>query len=79
MLRTLSPTMASVPQTSGTSLLALARTQLGRAIRTIDVWIDRSRQRRALGDIARFDDHLMRDIGVTRDAAQREAAKLFWR
>jgi uncharacterized protein YjiS (DUF1127 family) len=78
MLRSLSPSMAFVPQSSG-SMRAAARTQLGRAIRTINFWIDRSRQRRALGDIAEFDAHLLRDIGVPRDAAQREAAKLFWR
>ena len=79
MLRTLHPPLIQIRPQSGPTLLAAARTQLGRAIRTISFWIDRSRQRRALGDIARFDDHLMRDIGVTRDAAQREAVKLFWR
>jgi uncharacterized protein YjiS (DUF1127 family) len=64
---------------SGPTLLAAARTQIGRAIRTINFWIDRSRQRRALDDIAALDGHLLRDIGVPRAAAQREAAKLFWR
>ena len=38
-------------------------------------WLSRSRERRALIDL---DDHLLRDIGVTREEAQREAAKPFW-
>jgi uncharacterized protein YjiS (DUF1127 family) len=39
-------------------------------------WCARSRQRRALTDL---DDRLLRDIGVSRSAAAREAAKPFWR
>jgi uncharacterized protein YjiS (DUF1127 family) len=37
---------------------------------------ERSRQRRALG---RLDERLLRDIGVTRCDAAREAGKPFWR
>jgi uncharacterized protein YjiS (DUF1127 family) len=36
----------------------------------------RSCQRRTLRDL---DDHLLRDIGVTREQAEREAHKPFWR
>jgi len=80
MLRTLvSPIMASARSKNGPPVLAVARVQLGHAVRTIDFWIDRGRQRKALGEIAEFDAHLLRDIGVPRDAAQREAAKPFWR
>jgi len=71
--------MASARQESEPTLLAAARTQLVRAVRTITFWIDRSHQRRFLGEIAELDDHLLQDIGVPRDAAQREAAKPFWR
>lgn len=39
-------------------------------------WLDRSRSRRQL---ARLDDRLLRDIGVTRTDADREATKPFWR
>jgi uncharacterized protein YjiS (DUF1127 family) len=39
-------------------------------------WIDRARQRRAL---AALDDHMLRDIGVTRLEAAREYEKPFWR
>jgi uncharacterized protein YjiS (DUF1127 family) len=38
-------------------------------------WIERSRQRRALRDL---DDHLLNDIGLTRDEAAQACAKLFW-
>ncbi|WP_439400267.1 DUF1127 domain-containing protein (plasmid) [Bradyrhizobium sp. PMVTL-01] len=40
--------------------------------------LDRPFQRMALREIA-DDPHLLRDIGLTRDEALREAAKPFWR
>jgi uncharacterized protein YjiS (DUF1127 family) len=46
---------------------------------TIGLWLARSRQRRHLGELAEWDDHLLKDIGVSREAALREAAKPFWR
>jgi uncharacterized protein YjiS (DUF1127 family) len=42
----------------------------------IQSWEKRSRQRRELGLL---DDHLLRDIGVSREAAGQEAAKPFWK
>src|SRR3954465_9514985 len=78
MLRIYYPTKASARQESEPTLLAAARTQLVHAVRTIDFWIDRSRQRRVLGEIAELDDHLLHDIGVQRNAARHEAAKPFW-
>lgn len=43
-------------------------------------WIARSRQRRALREIAESNDrHLLRDIGVSRQEAFGEADKPFWR
>lgn len=48
--------------------------------RTIARWIARSRQRRALREIAeRNDFHLLKDIGVSQGEAFREADKPFWR
>jgi uncharacterized protein YjiS (DUF1127 family) len=41
-------------------------------------WSARSRQRIALADLVEQDDRLLRDIGVSRDEALREARKLFW-
>ena len=43
----------------------------------IEPWAVRRRQRRALAALAE-DDHLLDDIGVSRDEARREAAKPFW-
>ena len=37
--------------------------------------VSRWRQRRALADLP---DHLLRDIGVTREQAAREASRPFW-
>ena len=46
---------------------------------TIRLWMARSRQRRHLAELAEWDDYLLKDIGVSRDAALREEAKPFWR
>ena len=46
---------------------------------TIRLWIARSHQRRHLGELAAWDDQILKDIGVSRDDALREAAKPFWR
>jgi uncharacterized protein YjiS (DUF1127 family) len=43
------------------------------------LWIARSQQREALADLVEQDERMLRDIGVSRAAAQREAAKPFWR
>jgi uncharacterized protein YjiS (DUF1127 family) len=48
-------------------------------LHTIALWIARSQQRRALEEIARLNDHLLKDIGVSKDEALREVAKPFWR
>ena len=48
-------------------------------LHTIALWIARSRQRRALEEIASLNDRLLKDIGVSKDEALREAAKPFWR
>jgi len=48
--------------------------------RTVTRWIARSRQRRALREIAESNDfHLLKDIGVSQEEALREAEKPFWR
>jgi uncharacterized protein YjiS (DUF1127 family) len=48
-------------------------------LRTLGFWIDRSRQRKQLGELAELNDYLLRDIGVSREEAMREAEKPFWR
>ena len=42
----------------------------------VSLWLERSRSRRAL---AAFDDHQLRDIGLSRADAWRESSKCFWR
>jgi uncharacterized protein YjiS (DUF1127 family) len=50
-----------------------------RCRRIITRWMMRSRQRQALRDIADANDfHLLKDIGVSREEAFREADKPFW-
>jgi uncharacterized protein YjiS (DUF1127 family) len=47
-------------------------------VRASDVlarWLDASRSRQTLDEL---DEHLLRDIGLTRDEARREASKFFW-
>ena len=49
---------------------------LFKGIGTLRVWRARRRQRQTL---AALNDHLLNDIGVSRNEARREAAKPFWR
>jgi uncharacterized protein YjiS (DUF1127 family) len=46
------------------------------AINTVLDWQDRARQRRHLGEM---DDHLLRDIGLSRADLEYESSKPFWR
>ena len=46
-----------------------------RAAHLTHSWIERSRRRQALSDL---DEHQLADIGITQQAAEREAAKPFW-
>jgi uncharacterized protein YjiS (DUF1127 family) len=41
-------------------------------------WIARSRRRKAFGALAECSDHLLKDIGLSRDEALRDSAKWFW-
>ena len=51
---------------------------LTRLSTTIHAWIERGRQRRALGELADRNDHLLVDIGLSVEQARREAGKPFW-
>ena len=46
------------------------------ALRVLDVWLERARQRQAL---LRLPDALLDDVGITRAEAWQEGAKPFWR
>jgi len=43
------------------------------------LWAERSRQRRHLAEIAKWDDYVLKDIGVSRQQALDEARKPLWR
>jgi uncharacterized protein YjiS (DUF1127 family) len=51
------------------------RALLARAVLTLLRWHEVARQRRAL---AAMDDHMLKDIGISRVDACREAARPFW-
>ena len=53
---------------------AFARTTLA-VSDTLQLWMDRYRQRRALGKMS---DHLLKDLGLSRSDAGREVGKRFW-
>ena len=55
---------------------ARPRRWLVQAVDLLLTWSERVRERR---ELMQFDDHLLRDIGITRAAAIAEAAKPFWR
>jgi uncharacterized protein YjiS (DUF1127 family) len=48
----------------------------GRVAEVALSWLERSRQRRQLGELS---DHMLRDIGRTRADAWAESEKPFWR
>ena len=51
-------------------------TAVCRALRVVSVWQERAAGRRVL---ANLDDHLLRDIGLTRETVLRDRMKPFWR
>jgi uncharacterized protein YjiS (DUF1127 family) len=76
MVATASPLIgARVP---GQGRLATMRvTRRGRQLlNTVRLWQQRARGRQQLRE---FDDHMLRDIGITRLQAEAEATKPFWR
>lgn len=49
---------------------------LSAMVATLRLWVGRRHDRRAM---LRLDDHMLRDIGLDRFAAERMAARPFWR
>ena len=50
--------------------------QLAALLERVNGWIERYRQRRTLLEL---NDHMLKDIGVSRVDAEREGYKPFWR
>jgi uncharacterized protein YjiS (DUF1127 family) len=57
------------------SMVRQLASRADRAITTLLRWQELARERRAL---MRLDDHMLKDIGITRADAQREAERPFW-
>jgi uncharacterized protein YjiS (DUF1127 family) len=49
--------------------------RLLRALLVVEGWLDRHHQRQSLLEL---DDHMLRDIGISRNDAEAEAKKPFW-
>jgi uncharacterized protein YjiS (DUF1127 family) len=49
--------------------------RLLRTLVVVEGWLDRHRQRQSLLEL---DDHMLRDIGLSRNDAEAEASKHFW-
>jgi uncharacterized protein YjiS (DUF1127 family) len=67
---------AFAPAPAGHRFFERAVSALRLAADTLALWRQRARGRRQL---RAFDDHLLRDIGITRLQAAAEADKPFWR
>jgi uncharacterized protein YjiS (DUF1127 family) len=65
-----------VPQIVMRERTATAPTLRTRLIESLRAWQQRRRSRR---DLLMLDDHLLRDIGLTRDQIATESSKPFWR
>ena len=50
-----------------------------RWLATVVLWSERNRQRQALAELAKRNDDLLADVGLSLDEARHEAAKPFWR
>lgn len=51
------------------------RSPFARAMAVVQTWLRRSRGR---DDLAELDEHLLRDIGLTRSEVENERSKFFW-
>jgi uncharacterized protein YjiS (DUF1127 family) len=73
---TVAPRRPLAPAPSGRGFYRSTSLRLREGLDTLRVWRERARGRQQLRT---FDDHLLRDIGLTRLQAEAEANKPFWR
>ena len=67
---------SAVRTVPSTNVMTALFTAACRAQRVVSMWQKRAAGRHVL---ARLDDHLLQDIGLTREAVQRDLMKPFWR
>ena len=73
---TMAPGRSLAPAPGWRDLSRGTRLRLRHGLDTLRLWRERARGRQQLRT---FDDHLLRDIGITRLQAEAEADKPFWR
>ena len=72
------PITATIGPRLRDSFAGAAQGLAGGALRLVELlfeWRERARQREALGKLS---DRMLRDIGISRASAEREAGKPFW-
>jgi uncharacterized protein YjiS (DUF1127 family) len=76
MIATASPVIRGTAPWQGRSAATRSTRPWRRLLSTVRLWQQRARGRQQL---RQFDDHMLRDIGITRLQAEAEATKPFWR
>jgi uncharacterized protein YjiS (DUF1127 family) len=70
---------ATQPSRRGGTRQVRPSTALHRVTALFGFWRERIRARRQLRGLCQLDDHILKDIGLTRSALRCEAEKAFWR
>ncbi|MFQ5937583.1 MAG: DUF1127 domain-containing protein [Acidiferrobacterales bacterium] len=73
---TLARTLSRVTRTAAVTAWESPGEMLSYAVERLLEWQERANQRYALREL---DDHLLKDIGISRADAAREAGKPFWK
>ena len=73
------PRLLEQAREAGGQSSVVSQATTGRAIRLLKLWWGRIRSRRDVQRLCEMDDHILRDIGLTRAQVLREARKPFWR
>ena len=60
------------------TIISALKLRAGRSVRLFDAIRHRGSLLRSRKSLSRLDDHLLRDIGLTRDEAAAEAARAAW-
>jgi uncharacterized protein YjiS (DUF1127 family) len=71
-----SPSTQVIKTIRSKSILTALFTEARRVLNLVSMWQERTAARRTL---ARLDDHLLLDIGLSRTDVERERMKPFWR